>query len=58
MFNKKCGEIISFMPIFFVKQSLLFFNSCREVHHKSDIAAKVLSLHRLNRSADTDVWCV
>ena len=24
MFNKKCGEIISFMPIFFVKQSLLF----------------------------------
>ena len=27
MFNKKCGEIISFMPIFFVKQSLLFFNS-------------------------------
>ncbi len=29
MFNKKCGEIISFMPIFFVKQSLLFFNSSR-----------------------------
>jgi hypothetical protein len=29
MFNKKCGEIISFMPILFVKQSLLFFNSSR-----------------------------